>query len=162
MSGLPFFFGWRAGLQPGSWRGVPFLCRDTSNDAGQRLAKFEFPDSDTVYVQSLGRGIKEFRLEIYVAGDDYMDQRAALEEALDADGPGTLVHPYRGPVQVFCQHPVRLKETAEQGRACFVEAVFVEAGGSDPPVPAHDTAGASIDAANNVVDELGAAYAGPA
>lgn len=150
--------GWRADLQPGSWRGVPFLCRDTSNDAGQRLAKFEFPDSDQVYVQALGRGIKEFRLEIYVVGDDYFAQRAALEEALDADGPGTLVHPYRGPLQVFCQHPVRLKETAAQGRACFVEAVFVEAGGADPPVPMADTAAGTEAAAAAVTPQLSSAY----
>lgn len=149
---------WRADLQPGSWRGVPFLCRDTSNDAGQRLAKFEFPDSDSVYVQALGRGIKEFRLEIYVIGDDYMAQRAALEAAIDADGPGTLVHPYRGPMQVFCQHPVRLKETAAQGRACFVEAVFVEAGGTAPPMPTADTSAASVTAAGNVTPQLASAY----
>jgi hypothetical protein len=31
--------------------------------------------------------------------------------------------------RLVCRHPVWLKETAEQGRACFVEAVFVEAGG---------------------------------
>lgn len=147
--------GWREGLMPGSWRGVPFLCRDTSNDAGQRLAKFEFPDSDQVYVQGLGRGIKEYRLEIYVIGDDYFTQRDALETALDADGPGTLVHPYRGPLQVYCQHPVRLKESAAQGRAAFVEAVFVEAGAETAPSPNADTAGASTAAAGNVTPQLG-------
>jgi len=60
--------------------------------------------------------------------------------------------------RLVCQHPVRLKETAEQGRACFVETVFVEAGGPTPPVPNADTSMMSIAAADNATPMLSAAY----
>lgn len=150
---------WRDNLRRGSWRGIPFLCRDTSNDAGQRVAVFEMPDSDSVYVQSLGRGVKEYRLEIYVVGDGYMAQRDLLEVALDADGPGTLVHPYKGPLQVFAKHPCRLKELSTAGRAAYFDVTFVEAGGPEPPVPGADTAAAAQTATAQLQPILEAAYA---
>lgn len=151
--------GWRAGLMQGSWRGLPFYCRDTSNPAGQRLAKFEFPDSDTPYIQALGRGIKDYKLEIYVCGDGYMAQRIALEAFLDADGPGTLVHPYKGPLQAYAEFPCTLKETADKGRAAFFECTFVEAGGPQPPVPAPNLAEIAFAAATSVINLVGQIYA---
>lgn len=150
---------WRQGLLPGSFRGLPFLCRDVSNPAGQRLAKFEFPDSDQVQVQALGRGIKTWKLQIYVAGDDYMAQRDALEQALDQDGPGTLVHPYRGPLQVYAEYPCPIRETAEKGRAAFFECNFVEAGGPVQPTPSPDTSAIAFDAADDVLAQLSDAFA---
>lgn len=149
---------WRQDLQPGSFRGLPFMCRDVGNPAGQRLAKFEFPDSDQVQVQALGRGIKTWRMQIYVAGDDYMDQRDALEQALDQDGPGTLVHPYRGPLLVYAEHPCTITETAEKGRAAFFECNFVEAGGPAQPTPSPDTAANAFDAADDLFSQLAAAF----
>jgi prophage DNA circulation protein len=147
---------WRWGLMPGSWRGIPFLCRDTGNPAGRRLAKFEFPDSDDVAVQDLGRGIKIYKLEVYVAGDDYMAQRDALEAALDQDGPGTLVHPYKGPMQVYAEHPCELKELSEKGRAAYFSCNFVEAGGAMIPTPAPDTQAIVFLAAQAVLQQLAA------
>jgi prophage DNA circulation protein len=147
---MAFGFSWRDGLLRGSWRGVPFFCRDTGNPAGQRLAVFEFPDSDAVYVQSLGRGAKEYRLDIYVVGDDYMTMRDALEAALDSDGPGTLVHPYKGPLQVYARFPCMLRELADKGRAAFFECNFVEAGGAEPPSPTPDTAGQSLTVSQGI------------
>lgn len=149
---------WRDNLMPGSWRGLPFLCRDTGNNGGRRLGEFEFPDSDSVYVQDLGRGIKTYTLEIYVAGDDYMAMRDQIEAALDGDGPGTLVHPYRGPLQVFCKHPFRLKEMALKGRAAFFEVDFVEAGSPEPPIAAPDTSAQATAAAATVNPLLATAY----
>lgn len=149
---------WRDGLMPGSWRGVPFLCRDTGNPAGQRVAKFEFPDSDQVAVQGLGRGIKIYKLEIYVCGDDYMAQRDALEAALDADGPGTLVHPYKGPLQVFAEYPCELKELSEKGRAAFFACNFVEAGTTPVPTPSPDTSSQAFDAAQAVFPQLSLSF----
>jgi prophage DNA circulation protein len=135
---------WRDNLQQGSWRGLKFFVRDTGNPAGQRLAVFEMPDSDAVVVQALGRGVKEYRLEIYVAGDDYMAQRDAMEKALDQDGAGTLIHPYKGRLQVYAKHPdCRLKELWTQGRAAFFDCVFVEASTQQAPAQATSTADTS-------------------
>lgn len=155
-----FFDGWRAGLLPGAWRGIPFLCRDVSNTTGRRIVEFEFPDSNEVYNQDLGRGIKQYKLEIYVCGDDYMALRSALEEALDADGPGTLDHPYRGPLQVYAKHPCQVKELSEKGRAAYFECSFVEQGGPAPPVSQPDTANQSFTAAQSVSPQLASSYAG--
>jgi prophage DNA circulation protein len=159
-AGVGLFGDWRQNLQPGSFRGIPFLCRDVSNPAGQRLAKFEFPDSDQPQVQPLGRGIKTWRLQLYVAGDDYMDQRDALEQALDQDGPGTLVHPYRGQLQVYAEFPCPIKELSEKGRAAFFECNFVEEGGPAQPTPSPDTASIAFDAADDVFSQLADAFNG--
>jgi prophage DNA circulation protein len=149
---------WRAGLQPGSWRGVPFLCRDTSRDAGRRVAKFEFADSDQVQVQDLGRGIKTYRLAVYVCGDNYMAQRDALEAALDQDGAGTLVHPYKGPIQVYAEHPCQLKELSEKGRAAYFECQFVEAGGPSQPAASPDNPALAFNAGQALFGALSATF----
>lgn len=134
--GASLFSGaWKFGLRPGSFRGVKFICRDAANPLGQRLAEFQFPDSDVHYVQPLGQGIKEFKLDILVVGDDYALRRQALEAAMDLAAPGTLVHPYKGEILCYCRYPSRLRELSEKGRAAYFEATFVPVGSVQQPLP---------------------------
>ena len=92
---------WRDELRPASFRGVPFEVISVSGDEGRRYVADEAPESDELAPPlDLGRRRPEFRVRGFVIGDDYLDQRKRLLAALNAAGPGELVHPYRGRVRV--------------------------------------------------------------
>lgn len=133
---------WKDNLVPASFRGVPFHWDKTGRKGGRRLAKFEFPDRDDPYIEDLGRRIREFPMTGYVLGDDYMAQRDLLETALDAAGPGTLVHPYRGPLTVVVETWSSAEAQAE-GRMARFDIAFVLAAPQPAPRSVVDTAGAS-------------------
>lgn len=87
---------WRDNLKPASFRGVPFGVFATSVSGGRRIANHEYPGRDVPFVEDLGRLGRAYNIEAFVVGSDYMQRRDALIEALEAKGPGKLVHPYAG------------------------------------------------------------------
>ncbi|HSR77153.1 MAG TPA: DNA circularization N-terminal domain-containing protein, partial [Xanthobacteraceae bacterium] len=54
---------WWEQLQPGSWRGVPFVMDAAENRAGRRTAIHEYPYRDTVWVEDLGRLPRRFAFQ---------------------------------------------------------------------------------------------------
>jgi hypothetical protein len=66
----------------------------------RRQVIHEFPNSEIVLVDDLGRGPDRFEMKAYVVGDDYDLDRDALRDALLTPGPGTLVHPTWGRMNV--------------------------------------------------------------
>lgn len=148
---------WKDGLLPASFRGVAFFYFDAERAGGRRLALHEFPLRDTPYVEDLGRKLRQFRVEAYVLGDDYFATRDALLDALEAEGPGTLVHPYQGPVSVAVLQ-FRQRETREDGRMALFEIEFVEAGAVASPVSVTDTAGAAIDQSDATIAQIIASF----
>jgi len=145
---------WQDRLLPASFRGVPFLWDETRREGGRRLAIFEFPYRDGGYVEDLGRRVRKFPVRAYVLGDDYMDQRDQLLAALDSgDGPGTLVHPYLGPLTVAVETYAEA-ESQDEGRMARFDMNFIEAGAPPSPVPVTDTQGAVADASTNLQGAL--------
>jgi len=140
---------WRDNLQPGSFRGVGFEVLSASARKGRRQALFEFPQRDTPLVEDLGRRAPTFQVEAFVLGADYMAQRDALEAAIEAEGPGTLVHPYRGELQVCVLDHQTMESSAEGGYAAF-SITFVEAGDAATPAVTADTAAAARSAASDL------------
>ncbi len=66
--------------------------------------------------------------------------------------------PTRGPLQVYAQHPCRLQELSEKGRAAFFSCEFVEAGGESQPAAGPDTPSLAFDAADDVFAQLADAF----
>jgi prophage DNA circulation protein len=130
---------WRDGLRPGSFRGVPFVTESHDHALGRRLATHEYPMREVPYTEDLGRKAREFTLELFVIGDDYMAQRDRLREALEKSGPGELVHPYLG-TQTVCVREGHLRETMREGRMARFSVTFVEAGLEIAPDTKKDTA----------------------
>lgn len=131
---------WRDELQQGSFRGVTFRARSTDGQIGRRVALHEYPGRDLPYAEDLGRKARHFSLELYVIGDDYMQQRDKLREALDKAGSGSLVHPWHGQVNVVVFDARGPREsTREGGRASF-SVIFVAAGENREPKEQIDTA----------------------
>lgn len=135
---------WHDLLQEGSFRGVAFRCRSHNHETGRRLARHEFPGRDKPYNEDLGRKQRGWSLELYVLGGDYMHQRDLLLSALEADGPGELVHPWLGRLTVRVD-AVHVREDDEEGGvARFTVACVDDDGGARAlyPETAPDTAAA--------------------
>ena len=119
---------WRENLVPASFRGVGFQVQSTEAPiAGRRVAVHEYPGRDEPFVEDLGRRTKRWEIEAFVVGDRYAEQRDRLIEACDAEGPGELVHPYLGSLQVACT-ACSLTERTREGRMARFSLTFVEAG----------------------------------
>ena len=124
---------WKDNLRRASFRGAEFFFEDAGLDSAcRRVQTHEFAFRDTPYTEDLGRSAESFPIEAYVIGDDYMSRRDALREACEREGPGELVHPYFGSVQVLCSG-CSIKESTAEGRMARFSLVFVEAGEKNYP-----------------------------
>lgn len=109
-----------------SFRGVPFFVPEHDRGGGRRAVVSEFPFKDEPHVDDLGRAARTFRLEGYVLGDDYIDQRDSLIEALeDIEGPGELVHPYHGIKRAICER-FSQRDTVDDGGMAIFSMEFIE------------------------------------
>lgn len=129
---------WQDQLQPGSWRGAAFHIDSADQDGGRRTAVHEFAQRDEVFVEDLGLGPDEFRVECFVLGADYMAARDRLIEACKAPGVGTLVHPYRGSLQVSCLSYTCRESSLSGGMATF-SLIFVASGVVSQAAQTEDT-----------------------
>ena len=140
---------WRLQLQPASFRGVPFFVRSSERPVGRRTVLFEYPQRDEPFTEDLGRKAREFTLEAIIIGPDYFKARDALEAALEMRGPGTLVHPYRGSMEVSLLQPARISESSDEGGMARFNMTFVEGGQNIQPSTRVDTRTKVDQAANN-------------
>lgn len=144
---------WRDRLGPASFRGVPFFVESSERTGGRRGVDQEFPfRDDAPYVEDLGRKGRTFPLEGFVIGSDYMSDRDALIDALEAEGPGELVHPYYGTIRVSAGS-FRVRETTNEGGMARFSFEFRETS----TAPAQPTV--SVDAPAALVATAAAARA---
>lgn len=134
-------------LRPASFRGVMFQVESTDLGAGRRTQLHEYPQRDKPYVEDLGRATRDLAFSGFVVGEDYVDQANKLLGALEEAGPGTLVHPWFGTLQVSLKEPARVSFDAGLGQARFSMS-FVEAGELEFPTAASSTQAASRNAAS--------------
>ena len=123
-----------SGLLPASFRGVPFGVFADEIGGGRRVAVHQYPGREEPWAEDIGRGARSFRFrgfivdgDIAFAGGPIQLQRALLIAALEKAGPGLLVHPTLGPIQVSVP---RFSVGADlgAGRLSTVDLEFVEAG----------------------------------
>jgi prophage DNA circulation protein len=142
---------WKDQLRDASFRGKPFFVKAHKRTGGRRLAVNEFPKRDKPYNEDLGRKARVFTLEGYVLGTDYMAARDALLEALEAGGPGELIHPYFGSRTVDVQE-FNLSETTAKGGMATFSITFCEGGESAEPTEKADTSWAVSKSADAVTE----------
>ena len=141
---------WKDSLRVASFRGVEFFFNEAGVDnACRRVETHQFPFRDTPYSEDLGRQAESFPIEGYVVGDDYMEKRDALREACEAEGPGELIHPYYGAVQVLCTG-CDIRESSQEGRVARFSLTFVEAGEKKYPGESKDHSAAVNEAAETL------------
>lgn len=124
---------WRDELRPASFRGVPFEIVELGGSAGRRVVADELPESDELPpTYDLGGVRPEYKIRGFVSGLDYLDKREAILAALNAPGPGELVHPWRGRLVVQVRAPVTWAHDS-MGGACVIDFDCVLHGGVAAP-----------------------------
>ncbi|HEV7286025.1 MAG TPA: DNA circularization N-terminal domain-containing protein, partial [Kaistia sp.] len=118
---------WRDQLRPASFRGVPFHVDDDDLSAGRRVQIHEYPQRDKPYAEDLGRATRRITVVGYLIGPDYMAARDRLLAAVEEAGPGELVHPQFGALQVVVEE-FRTTHSSREGGMARISITFVEAG----------------------------------
>lgn len=139
-----------------SFRGVPFRTTESDTGVGRRNELHEYPMRDLPYADDLGRRAREFQVNGYVVGENYLQERDALIEALEAYGPGELIHPKYGMLNVVVLGRVSIRESHTEGGIARFSITFAEAGENTFPQSASSTQDDVYDAA----DALGEASVG--
>ena len=134
-------------LRPASFRGVPFHVEDAGAGVGRRAEVHSYPQRDKPWVEDLGRAAREFTVEAFVIGADYVEQAKRLLAALEEPGPGTLVHPWFGNLTVSLAELARASFSQQLGQA-RISMSFVESGELEFPVAGASTAAQSRLAAS--------------
>jgi len=143
---------WKDNYREGSFRGISFLTQSHQETGGRRKKDREFAKKENGNSEDLGKRLKNFTLEIFVLGDDYFQQRDELIEALEADGPGTLIHPYRGVRKVQAGN-YTLTETVTEGRLARFSVEFSEAGELKFPDQVEDDLLNATNSADAVIED---------
>ncbi len=118
---------WRDQIQQGSFRGAAFRTEGSERTGGRRVVSHEFPGRDMPVTEDLGARARTFSIDCHVVGADYLQQRDTLLDALEAAGPGLLVHPQYGRMMVVVFDYSCTESTGEGGIARF-SITFGEAG----------------------------------
>lgn len=140
---------WREQYQPGSFRGAAFRTEFEERMGGRRVVAHEFPGRDDPVTEDLGARTKTFSIDCHVIGAEFLTQRDALLNALEAAGPGLLVHPQYGRMMVVVFEYSCSTNTEEGGIARF-RITFGEAGQA-VAAPAADAVGDDSGAAADAV-----------
>lgn len=109
-----------------SWRGVPFGVLDYGLDGGRRTVTHEFPKRDEPYTEDLGAKAESFSLNAFILAEDATAVRAFLD-ACRQSGPGTLVHPWLGSMELQLRE-FSLREAYDAQRLSSWTLGFVQVG----------------------------------
>jgi len=153
---------WRKKLRQASFKAAAFHVESQGRVSGRRTVLHEYPKRDIPYAEDMGRHAVRYQITGYViqrwAGEqkgnmpnNYDEARDQLIEALEDEGPGTLVDPYNnrvGPMLFQCER-YNLTESRERGGYAQFEMAFVEAGTPAFSFVGADTISTVVNAANN-------------
>ena len=108
-----------------SFRGWPFFVDSSSVSGGRRIIVHELPLRNQPIIEDLGKKQRAYTLDGYVLGHDYTAQRDSLKTALEATGPGELIHPYYGLKNVQISD-FSISETSSEGGFAKFSISFIE------------------------------------
>ena len=88
-------------LHPASFRGAVFLITgDATTTGGRKTVSHDFVNSNNRNVEDLGKFPDIFTINGIIDSENYEQNRDRLIAALNRPGPGILVHPFHGEVNV--------------------------------------------------------------
>ena len=133
-------------LRPASFRGVSFGVKGGGKDLGRRVVTHKFPLRDTVMHEDMGRRERTITVEGFLVGVDLVARLKRLEAALERQGPGRLVHPHYGALDVVV---TAAKVTLGEARDLATVSITFEQHDPADPQPAGQVNSGSL------VDRLG-------
>ncbi|WP_024896817.1 DNA circularization N-terminal domain-containing protein [Brucella rhizosphaerae] len=148
------------GLLPASYRGISFFMPDTSTQVGRRVAEHLFPGIDVAAYDDLGLAPAIIQLDGLIVSDSYIASAKALQLAFETPGPGTLVHPWLGPMQVILEEPAEISFAAYELRVVRFSVSFKRYNGAGL-LGSLSTASALISAALTLVSIASALMRSP-
>lgn len=116
-----------------SWKGVPFICEESSDEFGRRGHLYEYPLSDRIGYKDLGRKARKFSVKGYLIGGDQVAQTRAMALAAESPEPGILVHPAYGSQRCACVRLTTSLDYYGDKRRTKLDFDFVEASDSMAP-----------------------------
>lgn len=143
---------WRDQYQQGSFRGAPFRTEAEERSGGRRVVSHEFPGRDDPVTEDLGKRAKTFSIDCHVIGAEFLKHRDDLLNALEAAGPGLLVHPQYGRMMAVVFDYSCSTNTEEGGIARF-RITFGEAGQAVSAPSAKSAGNETEKAADNVTEK---------
>jgi len=153
---------WKDRLVPASFRDVPFFVDSHEYRSGRDAVVHSYPQRDKAYVEDVGRKARRYRIRGYLLGEDYLETRDALIEAVETrplgwpfDASQILVHPYFGKLRVLCED-FTLTETRTEGRFASFVATFVETAEVEAPAEVVNAAAVADETAGDLEDASGA------
>ena len=150
---------WLKRLKPASWRGLPFLEDTTDYSQGDATVLRQFPFQDKPTIFSMGGEAGEIKLEMTLAGHDYLDQRDRMEAALR--GEGVLVLSSRGAMRCWVHGKINTKESLlADGGVARISVTFIQAEARRYPTneaaQAEQTHAAAADVAAQIPSDFAA------
>ena len=130
---------WKDKLIEGKFRDIPFKVESSDGEIGRRIALHQYPLRDKPYAEDLGRKARQFTLELFAIGADYMTNRDSLIKAFETKGPGLLVHPYLGEMTVTVIEARGPRESTREGGMARFSVVFSESGDAVFPKSTSDS-----------------------
>ena len=127
---------WVKSLNPATYRGVRFGVLGSEARFGRRLAMHEYPNRDQSVAEDMGRSTRRFSLVGFLVtdsavygGGDVIEQREKLVAAVETAGPGLLIHPTYGLLNVSVPDGgLAIVEKWDEGRYFEFHLTFVETG----------------------------------
>lgn len=89
-------------LYPASFKGASFIFIGADINAGRKTVAHEYPNKDFRYVEDLGKNLRTFSIRAIIQGFFYETNKKTLEDALNDEGIGILVHPFLGNINCVC------------------------------------------------------------
>lgn len=134
-------------LYEASFRGVPFHVTKVDLKVGRRTVVHEYPQRDKPYVEDIGRATRRLSFTAFVVGDDYIQQAEKLIGAIEAEGPGTLIHPHLGEMMCCLEQASTITFT-DSSRTASVVLTAVESGELEFPKSGTDAVSKVLESAD--------------
>ena len=121
-------------LREASYEGIRFDVDSATLTFGRRTVTHEFPQRDAPYVEDLGKATRQFSIQGFIVGDDFIDRSKRLIDKVESQvgtdrraNHGKLVHPWLGSLEVTpIDNPSITYDKAK--RICTFTLTFLEAG----------------------------------
>lgn len=139
-----------------SKKGFAFEFRELSRSASKKAAIHELPQRDEAVVQDLGNAATHFAIEATFSGADCDTTADAFFDALSERGPGVLLHPRWGDIDVLPLSIAQKENFVEGMRVVVFEIDFVRTSATEYPttsVQASATITAGLDDAQAAAEE---------